>query len=144
MPVKTSANGFFLFMQEFRVREEKRGARFPGGYESIVQPAGEEWEVMSADDKAEYKVCVPTHTYLSKVLGALFIFDNFWFVQKRAQEYKSTADYQHRRNKPPKPKNIDSFIPKFEKPLPRPKMVTDDFEDESNEDFDYVFWYIIT
>jgi len=56
MPGKAGANAFFLFMQEYRTREERRGRRFPGGFEGVVQPADEEWAQMSADQKADFKV----------------------------------------------------------------------------------------
>uniref|UniRef100_A0A915L3I1 HMG box domain-containing protein n=1 Tax=Romanomermis culicivorax TaxID=13658 RepID=A0A915L3I1_ROMCU len=47
---KTSYNAFFVFMQEYRSREEKKALG------DVVQPAGEEWQSMSAEEKYVYKL----------------------------------------------------------------------------------------
>lgn len=54
MPKKPPKNGYFYFMRDFKIREEKLGRRFPGGMKDVADAASYEWQCMPQHEKDEY------------------------------------------------------------------------------------------
>lgn len=46
---------FFLYMLEFRRREESKGKSFPGGMDQVLHEAGTSWKLLSETERQVYK-----------------------------------------------------------------------------------------
>lgn len=103
MPGKVSANGFLIFMHEFRSRQEKRGIRY-SSMEAVVEPAGQEWAAMSYDLKMQYKT--------------------------KAQEYRTSGECRNTSRFIKKGKVQSKPTAKFEQPLPTKCFEAEDAADD--------------
>lgn len=54
MPKKPPRNGYYFFMQDYKIREEKLGRKFPGGLKDVANAASAEWNSLSKNQKDYY------------------------------------------------------------------------------------------